>query len=173
MALTALGIPSQITLYATPLDAMWQFANAQTLTATGAVNNVNSQLDLGSANPQSTVGRTEGIWVMDITALTLSSTQTYQMALIASNDVAFGAGNVELLAFHDFAAAAAGRIITTTLGATPTIPPTNLAGTIIQIPFTNLMQRIYYRFIRCFATLGGTTPSITLSSWISKSGVDV
>lgn len=174
MALTPLTIPSQVPLYATPYDAMNAFASAQTLTATGYVNNLNATLDLGGAAPVSGVGRTEGMWCMDITSMDFTTTdETYKLNLFGSNDVAFGNGNVELLAMHDFAGVAANRQVATILGATPTIPPTNLAGTIFQIPFTNLMQRIVYRYLKCYLVAGGTTPSITLTCWISKAGVDV
>lgn len=175
MALTALGIPSQITTFPCPWDAMTAFTSAQTLTATGYLNNLNSgQLDLGGPSPVSAVGRTDGIWNLDITAVNMVTTdETYKLYLFGSNDAVFGNGNVELLAMHDLAALAANREVATILGATPTIPPTNLAGTIIQLPFTNLMQRIYYRYLRNYLVVGGTAPSITLSSWISRAGIDV
>lgn len=171
MALTANTIPSQVPLYATPYDAMNAFASAQTLTATGYMTNT---LDVGGAQPSSGAGRTEGMWVLDITNLKVSATdESYRFHLFGSNDVAFGNGNVELLAMHDFAALAANRIVATILGATPTIPPTGMGGVVLQIPFTNLMQRIVYRYLRVYAVIAGTSPTVTLSSWLSKSGVDV
>jgi hypothetical protein len=175
MALTPNAIPSQVAKFPAPFDAMTAFCNAQQLTATGFLNNLNSgQLDLGGGNPVSAAGRTDGIWNLDISLMDFTTTdETYQFALLGSNDVAFGNGNVELLAFHDFAALAANRVIPTLLGATPTIPPVNLAGTIIQLPFTNLMQRIYYRYLRARVTAGGTTPIVTVTSWISRAGIDV
>lgn len=175
MALTANAIPSQVTTFPCPYDATLAFASAQTLTATGYINNLNSgQLDLGGGAPVSAAGRTDFIWSMDITACDFASgDETYKLHLFGSNDVAFGNGNVELLAFHDLAAVTAGRQVATILGASPTIPPTNLGGTIIQLPATNLMQRIYYRYLRAYAVIGGTTPSITLTSWISRAGIDV
>lgn len=175
MALTANTIPSQVPFYATPYDAQNAFTAAQTLVATGYLNNLNSgQIDLGGANPSSGAGRTEGMWCIDVTAIDFASAdETYKLHLFGSNDVAFGNGNVELLAFHDLAAVTAGRQVATILGASPAIPPTNIAGTIFQFPFTNLMQRIVYRYLRAYAVIGGTTPTITLTSWISKAGVDV
>lgn len=174
MALTANTIPSQVPFPPAPYDAQTAFCNAQTLTATGYLNNVQSNpIDLGGANPVSAAGRTEGIWCMDITAIDFASVdEVYELALLGSNDSAFGNGNVELLAYHDFAATAALRRIGTLLGATPTIPPTGNAGTLLHIPFTNLMQRIVYRYIRCRAIIAGTTPSITLTSWLSHSEND-
>jgi hypothetical protein len=175
MALTANAIPSQVTTFPCPYDALLAFCSAQTITATGYLNNLNSgQVDFGGSLPSSGAGRTDGILSMDITACDFSSgDETYKLCLFGSNDVAFGNGNVELLAYHDLAAASAGRQVATILGASPTIPPTNLSGTIIQLPFTNLMQRIYYRYARLYAVLGGTTPSITMTAWLSRAGIDV
>jgi hypothetical protein len=175
MALTANAIPSQITTFPCPWDAMTAFTDTQVLTATGYLNNLNSgQIDLGGAKPVAAAGRVDGIWNIDITNIKVSTTdEVYKLHLFGSQDVAFGNGNVELLAFHDLAALAANRQVATILGATPTIPPTNLAGTIIQLPFTNLMQRIYYRYLRAYAVISGTTPTITVTSWISRAGIDV
>jgi len=175
MALTALAIPSQVTTFPCPFDAMTAFTDTQTLTATGYLNNLNSGLlDLGGAKPVSAVGRVDGIFNLDITAIDVASgDETYAFALLGSNDSAFGNGNVELLAYHDIAAASSGRVIATLLGASPAIPPTNLAGTIIQLPFTNLMQRIYYRYLKARVIIGGTTPTVTVTSWISRAAIDV
>lgn len=176
MALTALAIPSQITTFPCPFDAALAFADTQTLTAAGYFNNLNSGiLDLGGAKPVSAVGRTDFIWNMDITAINMATgDETYQLALLGSNDAAFGNGNVELLSFHDFAATAALRLVGTICGINPAIPPTGLGGTIFQKPCTNLIQRIYYRYLKCrLAAVAGTGPSITLTSWISRAGIDV
>ena len=171
MALTANLIPSQIAQFPCPYDATLAFCSAQSLTATGFFNNVNTQLDLGGPNPQSAAGRTDFIWTIDISVLNMATTdETYKVGLLGSNDAAFGNGNVELLAFHDFALAA-NRVFPAILGTTPTIPPTGLAGTIIQMPCTNLMQRIYYRYVRMYGLLGGTTPIFTCTSWISRAQV--
>jgi len=174
MALTANLIPSQVTTYPCPYDAMTAFCSAQTLTATGLIaGNVNATLDLGGPSPVSAAGRTDFIWSTDITAINFGTAdESYTLRLLGSNDVAFGNGNVELLAMHDFAATAALRSLATILGATPTIPPTNLAGTIIQLPATNLMQRIYYRYLKIQLTVVGTGPSITMTSWISRANIN-
>ena len=173
MALTALAIPSQVTEFPCPYDAQLAFCSAQQLTATGYFNNVNSQIDLGGAAPVSAVGRTDGIWNIDITVLDETTTdEIYKLHLFGSNDVAFGNGNVELLAFHDFALSA-NRQVATILGTSPAIPATGLGGTLIQIPFTNLMQRIYYRYLRMYLVAAGTTPIITCTAWISRAGIDV
>lgn len=169
MTLTANTLPSQVPTLTLPLDASTQFASAQTLTATGYINNTNAVIDL--ANGAATTwgaGRMIGWLALDITAIDMSSgDETYKIHLFGSNDSAFGNGNVELLAMHDFAAAVAGRQVATILGISPTIPPTNLSGTVMALPFCNLMQRIVYRYLKLYAVIGGTTPSITLSAWLS------
>jgi hypothetical protein len=175
MALTANAIPSQVTTFPCPFDAQLAFASAQTLTATGYINNLNSgQIDLCGASPSSGAGRTDGILSMDITACDFTSgDESYKLYLMGSNDAAWGNGNVEELASHSLGAVTAGRAVATIMGASPTIPPTNLSGTIIQLPFTNLMQRIYYRYVRLYAVISGTTPSITMTAWLSRAGIDV
>jgi hypothetical protein len=168
MPLTAGALPSQPVNFAVPVDRATMFSDAQTLTATGDLNNVNAQLDLGGVAPLagfatgSGAGRHSGLWVLNVTALDLSSgDETYRLHLLGSNDSAFGNGNVDLLAFHDFAAASAGRIIATLLG------PSLAAPTRVYVPFVTLRQGLVYRYIKARAVLGGTTPSITLHSWLS------
>jgi lysophospholipase L1-like esterase len=160
MALTANALPSIPGNFALPIDASMQFASAQTLTYTAYANNVNSvAVDLG-------LGRFDSMLALNITALDVSSgDETYVLHLLGSNDIAFGNGNVESLAVHDFGKSAH-RIINTILGDNPTIPPTGLVGSILALPFTTLMQGVIYRYAKCYAVLAGTTPSITLSAWI-------
>ena len=175
MALTALAIPSQTQAFPGPFDALLAFTSAQTITATGYLNNLNSgQLDLGGGNPVSAAGRTDFIWNMLLTAANFGTAdESYTFRLLGSNDVAFGNGNVELLSQYDIAATAALRSLTNILGATPTIPPTGLAGALLQKPCTNLMYRIYYRYLRCHMTAVGTGPSVAITSWITRAGIDV
>lgn len=177
MALTANLIPSQITTYPCPYDATLAFFSAQNLAAGGAaqfvVGNVNPTIDLGGANPQFAAGRTDFIWSIDITAINFATAdESYSLRLIGSNDVAFANGNCELLAKHDFAATAALRELANVLGATPAIPPANLAGTIVQMPASNLMQRIYYRYLKIYYTHVGTGPAFTATSWLSRANIN-
>ncbi len=173
MALTINTIPSQVPYPPAPYDATNAFASAQTLTATGYVNNLNAVLDLGGGVPVSAAGRTEGIWCMNITAIDFSSAdESYQLHLFASNDSAFGNGNVDLIAFRDFAAVTAGRKVATIMGATLAIPPTNAAGLRVYTPFSNLFGNTVYRYLKCYAVIAGTTPSITLTSWLSYADND-
>lgn len=175
MALTANLIPSQVTTFPCPYDATLAFCSAQNIGgASGLVaGNVNATLDLGGPSPVSAAGRTDFIWTTLITSLNFATgDESYTLRLLGSNDVAFGNGNVELLAMHDFAATAALRNLTNVLGITPTIPPANLAGTHIQLPATNLMQRIYYRYLKMHMVVVGTGPAFTATSWISRANIN-
>src|SRR5262245_9915724 len=171
MPLTANLVPSQLADFPAPFDAQLLLASAQTLAATGYMGSPNT-IDLGGPNPTSGAGRTEGIWSVDITNIDVASAdESYRFFLLASNDSAFGNGNVEELAMQDVAAASAGRIIPTILGASPAIPPTGAAGTILRVPFTTVRQRIVYRYVRGYVVIAGTTPTVTFTSWLSRATV--
>jgi hypothetical protein len=169
MALTNPTLPSIVPKFTLPRDAQTEFANAQTLTATGYINNTQAVIDLGGGSGGTAgVGRILGFLALDITAIDVSSgDETYGVGLIGSNDVAFGNGNCDLLMWHDFTAAASARTVPTICAASPAIPPTGITGTLMALPFTNLMQGFIYRYMKLRAIIGGTTPTITLSAWLS------
>jgi hypothetical protein len=177
MALTSLALPSQITTFPCPIDAALTLCNAQTLTATGYLGNASpTQIDLGGNQPVAGVGRTDFIWTMQITSINFGSAdESYTFRLLGSNDVAWGSGNIELLAMHDFAATSALRSMAgSVLGATPTIPPPGRGGSLIQLPASNQMQMINYRYVRAHLTLVGTAGSgVTLTSWLSRANINV
>jgi hypothetical protein len=175
MALTANLIPSQIAPFPAPFDASLAFTNAQTVVATGYLNNLNSgQIDLGGSNPVAAAGRVDGIWNLLLGTTNFGTAdESYTFRLLGSNDTNFANGNCELLAMYDVAATAALRNLATILGASSTIPPTGLAQSLFQRPFTNLVGRIYYRFLRCHMVAVGTGPSVIATSWISRAGIDV
>jgi hypothetical protein len=174
MPLTANSLPSQTPSFAVPFDAQAKFADAQTLTATGylQVGGNPGQIDLGSSNTvnaSSSAGRYVASWILNITAIDFANNdETYRFFLLGSNDVAFGNGNVECLAAHDFAAVTAGRFITPLLGASPANAPF-----VQSVPFVNLWQKIVYRFLRAQCVITGTTPSVTVTSWISSPGIGI
>lgn len=176
MALAALAIPSQMQTYPSPFDAMLQLTASETITATawmGAVTTIGT-IDLGGGNPVSAVGRTEGIFNVLVSAAVVNDAdENYRFFLFGSQDVAFGNGNVELLALMEVSAGVAGRVVATILGISPAIPVTNRAGTLLQRPFSNLSQGILYRYVRGYVVIGGTTPSVTYQSWLSKADIDV
>ena len=160
MALTANTLPSIPPDFVLPIDALTQFAAAQTLTATGYVNNVTAQLDLG-------LGRFTGMLALDISALDQTTgDETYNFVLMGSNDVNWGNGNVEALATHDIGGTTH-RVVATILGDNTALNLGPHAGRIIALPFTNFMGSIVYRYSKLYAVLAGTTPSVTLSAWIS------
>lgn len=162
MALTANTLPAIVPHYSVPYDASLDLTGGTnaTFTATGYLNGT-TNLDVGP-------GRVTGLWAMDISNMKVSVTdEVYKFHLMGSNDAAWGNGNVELLAYHDFASLVANRVVATILGASPAIPPTNIVGTEIAIPFSNLMQRIVYRYLRAYVVISGTSPTVTLRSWIA------
>ncbi|MET3299687.1 hypothetical protein ABIE86_005181 [Bradyrhizobium diazoefficiens] len=157
MPLTANALPVQPPSVSVPFDAALDLsAGVQTMTATGLMA-ASSPTDIGA-------GMMHGLMVLDISNLKVSATdESYKFALLGSNDAAFANGNVELLAFHDFGV----RQFSPLLGATPAIPPTGLAGSLIYLPFSNLMQRIVYRYARGYVAIAGTAPTVTFRSWIA------
>ena len=161
MALTQSTLPSVVPDWAVPFDAMTAFANYQTLTATGYVNAIQAQVDIG-------VGRWIGALALDISALDLSSgDETYRLHLLGSNDQAFGNGNVEILATQDFAAASAGRLVPTIAPASDAVPPARKTANRIIVPVTNQRGIYVFRYLQLYAVLAGTTPSITLAAWLA------
>jgi len=174
MPLTANALPSTVPSFALPYDSQAAFANAQVITSTGYLNNINSgQIDLGatgspSSGSISSAGRYVSTWALNITNLALLTNETYQFSLFGSNDVTFGNGNVELLAMHDFATVTAGRFIPTLLGASPVNTPFTQV-----VPFTNLMQKIVYRYLRARVTISGGAPTVTVTSWVTSLGISL
>jgi hypothetical protein len=131
-------------------------------------------LDLGatgspSLGSVSSAGRYVSSWILNITSMDLSSVdETYRFFLLGSNDFNFANGNVELLGFHDFAAVTAGRLLTPLCGASPQNAPFTQI-----IPIVNLWQKILYRYLKCQVVITGTTPSVSVSSWITSLGISI
>lgn len=161
MALTANTLPSIPPEFAVPFDAALDLSGgAQTLTATGYMGSPN-QIDIGQ-------GRFTGIMALDVSAIDVAGgDESYKFNLLGSNDVSWGNGNVELLAFHDIGAASSTRQIATILGASPALPPPGRTGSMIFLPFSNLMQEIVYRYLRGYVVIGGATATVTFRSWVS------
>ncbi|MGO6665129.1 hypothetical protein [Rhizobium ruizarguesonis] len=154
-------LPSVLPHRAVPLDVATAFAAGQTLTASGYVNNTQTQVDIGN-------GLWEGRLTLELSALDLaSSDETYRLMLLGSNDAAFGNGNVEILATQDFAAASAGRLLPTVAPASNSMPPSGRLSGRFVVPVTNLRGQFLFRYLQLYALLGGTTPSITLSAWLA------
>ncbi|MFB0691938.1 hypothetical protein ACA106_15600 [Agrobacterium pusense] len=162
MPLTNLSpLPSSLPQRVVPLDVLTAFSTGQTLTASGYVNQVQQQVDIG-------VGLWEGRLSLELNALDLSSgDETYRLFLLGSNDPAFGNGNVEILATQDFAAATTGRLLPTVAPASSSMPPSNRQSGRFVVPVTNLRGMFLFRYLQLYTQLGGTTPSITLSAWLA------
>ena len=161
MALTKTTLPALTPTHAVPYDTAQAFALAQTITATGYATNVNTQVTMGP-------GRMEGYWALDISNLKVSAgNETYGFYLMGSNDSGWGNGNVELLAAHDFAAASSGRLVPTILAVTPAEPVVGLNATRHAIPFSNQMGDYVFEYMQLYLVLGGTSPTVTFSSWLS------
>lgn len=161
MAVANTSVPFMQPTRAVPYDAATAFASAQTLTADGYVNNIQAQIDLG-------IGRMEGYLTLDITAMDLASTdETYRFYLLGSNNASWTNGDVEMLAALDLAAVTAGRLVPTITQASPSIPPTGANAERFMIPFCNQRGRWLFRYVQLYLDVGGTTPSITLSAWLS------
>jgi hypothetical protein len=160
MALVANSIPSVPGGSAHPFDAALAFCSAATLTSSGYLGSP-TNVFLGN-------GRQSGIMVGDLSALDVASgDESYRFFLLGSNDSAFGNGNVEILGVADVAAASAGRLLPTIAGVSPTIPAVGRAGSFIEIPFTNQRLGIIYAWARGYVLIGGTTPTVTLTSWLT------
>jgi hypothetical protein len=177
MPLLPNALPSTVppATFAIPFDSAAAFCSAQVLTATGFLNNLNSGLiDLGAtSNPAiggvSSAGRYVAAWALNVPAIDFASgDETYRFFLLGSNDVNFANGNVELMAFHDFAAVTAGRLLTPLCGASPANPPFTQV-----VPISNLWQKILYRYLKCQVVITGTTPTVTVTSWISSLGISL
>lgn len=154
-------LPSSLPQRVVPLDVLTAFSTGQTLTASGYVNQLQQQVDIG-------VGLWEGRLSLELSALDLSSgDETYRLFLLGSNDPAFGNGNVEILATQDFAAATAGRLLPTVAPASNPAPPATRQSGRFVVPVTNLRGTFLFRYLQLYAQLAGTTPSITLSAWLA------
>jgi hypothetical protein len=180
MAITRQILPINAPTQSVPLDLALSFAQGVTLTASGyASGAATSFASLGQvvntspagplASPGASAPRVQGNWVVDVSAASFaSSNEFYQFFLLAGNDPNFANGNVDLIGAYDLAATAALRLQATTLGATPTpVPDTGLLASVFIIPFSNVRDQFQYAFVNLFVVVGGTSPSVTFSSWLS------
>jgi hypothetical protein len=164
MPLTPNALPFAPPTLAAPFDAALAFgANgvAETKNATGYFG-APKQIDIGQ-------GRVLGEWAINITAMDQTTgDESYTFHLLGSNDVAWANGNVEILQSQNFGGAS-GRLFATIPGATPAPGATAYGpvGTRDQFPFVNMKSGIVYRYLRCYAVIGGTSPSVTANTWIS------
>jgi len=125
------------------IDAQEQFSNAQALTATVASTNV---VDLGvDGDVGFGIGEPMDIVIqLDVAADDTTGNETYTAALQTDDDSAFGSA--------------------VQIGGTVTIAAGDVAGTryFIPIPAAKEMDR----YVRVYYTLGGTTPTVTVTSYL-------
>lgn len=120
------------------IDKRLEFSVAQALTATAASTNV---VDLGSDRD---VGPGRPLWVVvqvDVAADGTTGDETYSAALQTSNTEGSGYADI----------------------ATVSVARGTAAGSryVIGVPYTN------QRYLRMNYTLGGTTPTVTLSAFLT------
>jgi hypothetical protein len=122
------------------IDKLLELADAQALTATGNTTNV---IDLGSDRD---VGGGARLWLVlsiDVAADGANADETYSFALQTDDNVGISSGTTII---------------------TQAVPRSTAAGTryILPLPHDN------ERYLRGTFTLGGTTPSVTYSAWITS-----
>lgn len=121
------------------IDKSLEFSDAQALTATADSTNV---VDLSSASP---VGPGTTLYIvmqLDVATDFTTGDETYVISIETDDNAAFS--SAEVLATISFVGA-------------------NAAGTRKVFGFTYTNQR----YIQLLYTLAGTTPSMTISAWIS------
>jgi hypothetical protein len=122
------------------IDKLLELADAQALTATGNTTNV---IDLGSDRD---VGNGKPLWLvlsLDVATDGTTGDETYSFALQTDDNVGISSGTTIL---------------------TIAVPRSTAAGTryVTAIPSAN------ERYLRGTFTLGGTTPTVTYSAWITS-----
>lgn len=140
-------------------DANLQVSDGATYTANGwlTVGGSTSQLDLGGNQGQTPTltARIDAMLVLDVTAITVSGTQTYQFDVMLSNDASFGAGNVVMSSGIQ-------------LGKGTSLRNANSADSVTgryEVGFTNNVAGSIYEFMQVYLT-AANTPSITVSAFV-------
>jgi hypothetical protein len=124
------------------LDAQLTLSDAQALTATAASTNV---IDFGSLKGVSAGEPLAVVLIVDVAADNTTGNETYSVALQTDGDEAFGSAQT---------------LQTITLAAG------SAAGTkfcLVFPPFQDLSERYY----RLNYTLGGTTPTVTVTAYVT------
>lgn len=123
----------------------------------GATITLPSIADVTTLTPQQP--RIDAQLILDITALDITSgNETYQIDLMVSNDPAFAAGN---------AVCAAGVQLGKGASLRGAVAQKDSVTGRIELGFTNQVSGNIYQYAKLFLTLGGTTPSINITSFIA------
>lgn len=140
-------------------DKNLELSDGGTYTATGflQVGGASAILDMGGNQGTSPVqqARIDAVAVIDVTAITVSGTQTYKLMLLGSNDPAMGTGNVCL-----------GEM---TLGKGTSIDGINMADSVIgryELMFCTQAAGTLYEFIALYL-IGANSPSIAIEAFVA------
>jgi hypothetical protein len=167
MALTRANLPTNTPTRAAPIDTALTF----NLNGSGGTPFTASGWVTGAATSFITVpiGRFQGSWNLQVYAANVASgNEFYQFFLLGSNDKIFAAGNCDLLGAYDIAATAALRLGDPAgqAAAWPGIFSGRSAAQ-YSIPMSNERDVFTFEFVNLYVQMGGTSPSITVDSWLS------
>lgn len=141
-------------------DANLEFSdNAAAYTASGYLQKAgaNGILDLGGNQGASPVqqARLDAVAIIDVTAITVSGTQTYQIDIVLSNDPAFLTGNVVAAGIQ--------------LGKGTSLRVTGSADSVIgryEVGFCSQVAGTIYEYMAVFLT-AANSPSINIEGFIA------
>lgn len=140
-----------------PMDAETRFCEDKAITASGAIQENSADVIL-AIGP----GAKDGIWAINVTALDIASgDEKYDLILQGTNDASFGtAANVVELARKTFGKGSA---------FSPNTAAKDRGVGRYNIPFSNEEAGTTYKNVRMVAVVAGTTPTITVDSWLTIS----
>jgi hypothetical protein len=102
--------------------------------------------------------RMDAMLVVDVTAVKISAgNELYKLAVLLSNDMNFGAGNVTLGGMFEFGAAAV--LDGVNMLATPA--PSLIGGSRYEFAFCSEQNNVKYEFIKLYNVISGTLPAIS------------
>lgn len=132
--------------------------NAAAYTASGFVQAFGADgiVDLGGnqGTTPTQQARIDAMLIVDVTAITVSGTQTYQLDLLLSNDPAFGSAVVNATGVQ--------------LGKGTSLRGANAGDSVVgryELGFTNQVAGTIYQYAKLYLT-GANTPSINIMSYI-------
>jgi hypothetical protein len=126
-------------------DGIWDLGGNQ-----GATVTLPSIADSTTYTPQQ--ARIDAMMILDVTAITVSGTQTYQIDILVSNDPAFAAGNVVCAGGIQLGKGSSLR--------GPVAQKDSVIGR-CEVPFTNNIAGSIYQYVKVYLT-GANTPSINI-----------
>lgn len=137
--------------FTSPFDAAGQLKSAGAVTATGVGQVAGSTrvVDLGD-------GRMDAVAMVDVSAITATGDQRYELQVQGSTTADFSAGVVCL------ASVPLGHPSQT--GNTAATP----APAHVELAFTTEYAGVVYRFVRIRHVIAGTTPSVSYTAWLAK-----